>query len=218
MRGALPLFFLCAMGMVGCRTTAGTTAQFPSAWPARTPLPSVHAPAAAGRGTGIAIAVVPWTWPGAMESGGSPTTTEVLTQLTEAALRAQGFEVVDDSAAAYRLGCSVQELSYAVHGGYPSERQYTARASCQLVRTSDQQLLWQRELTERVDETLYVNTYTRLPAHHERAFARECLPALMDRLTESLLIFFRDELPLRALPAAPSDATAPAGPEAPFQK
>lgn len=212
------LMVLCSWGLAGCRTTGTlTTAQFPSQWPGSISLPAVRPATAPGRGSGIAVAVAPWTWPEAAAAVGGPTTTEAFTQLTQAALRAQGFDVVDDTSAAYRLGCSVRDLSYATRTGFPGERQYLARVSCQLVRLSDQQLLWQRELEERVDETVYVNTYTRLPARTEQAFVRECVPAVMERLTESLLMFFHDELPWRAEHAVTGQAAPPEqpGPAAP---
>ena len=194
---------LSCCGMAGCSTTgATTTMQFPARWPEGMSLPVMRAAPAPGRGSGIAIAVAPWTWPGASEAGGQPTTTQAFTQLTQAALRAQGFDVVDEPSAVYRLGCSVRDLTSATRAGFPGEQHYLARVTCQLVRVSDQQLLWQRELEERVDETVYVNTYTRLPARAEQAFVRECVPAVMERLTEGLLTFFRDELPWRAERAA----------------
>ena len=200
----------CAL--MGCGTASTLSGQFPATWPAQIQTPRMaSAPPTIGPGSGIAIAVAPWTWASATNLGGSPATTEVLTQLTHDALRARGFEVVDDAAAAYRLSCSVRDLSYTVRGGVPGARQFAARASCQLLRAGDQRVLWQRDIAERVDETLYVNTYTRLPSEHQRAFARECLPALMDRVTDSLLLFLRDELPLQDAAASP----APGAPAAP---
>ena len=201
----------CLSLATGCRTTGtATTAPFPFVWPHDTPIPVPRAAASIGRGTGIALAVAPWTWTGAPESAGTLTTTEALTQLTQASLRAQGFDVVDEHAAAYRVGCNVHELSTTMHSGFPGQRQYLARVACQLVRSGDQQMLWQRDFEEQVDETTYVNTYTRLPAHEARAFAQECLPAVMERVTDSLLIFFREELPLQAQRET-TTSPAPAG-------
>ena len=164
------------------------------------------------------MAVAPWTWPGANEQGGSLTTAEALTQATQTALRAQGFDVVDEPSARYRLGCTIHDLSYTVQPGYPGERAYTARVACQLLQAADSAVLWQRDFDERVDETLYVNTYTKLPVDHAQAFARECVPAVMDRLTESLLYFFQEGLPMHA-EETPRNMPAVSGePASPYQK
>lgn len=213
--------WLLALGlsvMAGCGTTRAVSVSFPAAWPAHTPPPAMAVSPSLGRGTGMAIAVAPWTWPAASEAAAAPATTDVLTQLTQDALRAHGFEVVDETAARYRLSCSVRDLSYTVTQGYPDRRRYLAEVSCQLLRSEDQRLLWQREVTEHVDDVVYVNTFTRLPTEHERAFIRECLPALMEQLTESLLIFLREELPLASegleAPAEPAAHT----PTQPYSK
>ncbi len=198
---------LCASA--GCRTAATTTAaQFPAVWPAGADLPPVQKAQPPGPGSGIAIAVAPWMWPSApaTSSAGERLTTETLTQLTQTALRAQGFDVVEEHAASYRLGCTVRDLRYTVSSGYPARRSYLADVECQLLRRSDQRLVWQRQFAEHTEETLYVNTYTRAPATHARTFAWETLPAVMERLTSSLVRFFREGLPLYeegATPATP---------------
>lgn len=206
---------LAASLLTGCASTPAVSGTFPTTWPAGTSVPTVTSTGRMGPGTGLVIAVAPWTWSGA-EGTPAPATTDVLTQLTEATLRARGFEVVDPSSAPYRLACQVRDLTYTIRPGYPGEREYVAQAACQVVRASDQQTLWQRDIEERVDETLYVNTYTKLPAHHERGFARECLPALCERVVDSLLLFFQRELPRQPAPAASlENASTPAPAAAP---
>jgi hypothetical protein len=212
---------LLSIGGLGCRTARVDHAQFPSTWPAGLSMPRIkQARVPVETVTPMTVAVAPWTWPEAASGHANDVqTTDVLTMLTQSMLQKQGFTVVDEQAAPYRLGCTIRDLHYTVHAGLPSRRESTALARCQLLRATDQRVLWQRQFDQATDETLYVDSYTRVTAYHERAFARETLPALVHDITEGLERFFRDQLPHRAATAASADRLPPtAGEPAPFQK
>ncbi len=188
MIGIRRVVFVGLVGMVvgvGCQRTTAVH-RFPVSWPSSPWLDEIKREAYAEQPvvSGAVVAVEPVTWvsdesDSSEEAEESPTdetpTTSVLQQIAIQRLRAMGVEAVPAGAAGsvaptYRLFCEVRRMECVVQGGYPTTATYLTSIRCQLKPMDSDQLLWERQFAEPMEQVYLVNTMSRLPINH---FARQ---------------------------------------------
>lgn len=117
-----------------------------------------------------------------------------LTQLLIAQLRSQGIPVVSSETtgaeADYTLNCVATRLGYAAaRRRYPPHRTYEAELTCAIIDPATQAVRWQRNLTQRYDETVLLNTMTKLPPRHGGTLLRECITPLAEGMAYGVRLF-----------------------------
>ena len=173
----------------GCHATQETAVQFPATWPGSKPL-GEDAPTVSV--LPIAIAGDQAIPSASSEEGGLPTAA-VLSALFVKYLHANGvnaiLEAPEATTAEYTLACAVLELGYGAQEEYPKERRYRAELACKLQDGQTQQIVWERSLKQRYDETEVLNFLTNLPPEphrDDRILYRECIVPLWDAMASSV--------------------------------
>ena len=168
-------------GITGCQRTAQRHA-FPAAWPAGLDWSQTRTAAASpAEISGPAVKVEPFaldTEPGASPQGAGPaSTSRKLTDLMVEKLQQAGVPV-SESNAEYTLSGTIPKLGYTERSGYPRKLYYTSELVYRLIHRSTGTVVWQGNLSQDFEQTVLVNTMTRLPNDPnapERVLLEKCI-------------------------------------------
>ena len=90
----------------------------------------------------------------------------------QAALQAEGVGAMTSGTAPYTLSCTLQHADVVRTRRVADALTYQLAAQCTL--TQGTETIWQDTMTQRYDETVFVNTMSRLPPSYEAPWTREC--------------------------------------------
>lgn len=170
---SIPAVILAAAVGAGSGCAAKTHVQpFPQSWPQplEPPAPGATARSSTGEApaqpTELSVRVAPLVIeqaPGqaAGPAGGQPTS-EVLTHVLIAKLRAAGVSVSSRSAD-YRLEGVVPWLGTSARTGYPKRLTYQSALAYRLVDERTGRVVMQRQVEHAVEQSVLVNTMSRMP-------------------------------------------------------
>ncbi len=168
-------------GAAGCQH-AMQRHSFPAEWPAGLTWGETK-PAAAvpAELSGPAVTVEPFTLDmegNSLPAGsGRPTTSGMLTTLMVEKLQQVGVRV-SEADAEYALIGTVPKLGYTERAGYPRKLYYTSELVYHLVHRPSGAVVWQGNLSQDFEQTVLVNTMTRLPNDPnapERVLLEKCI-------------------------------------------
>ena len=167
---------------VGCQH-AMQRHSFPAEWPAGLTWPETKPPAASAvaEQSGPAVAVEPFTVDiegNSFSAGSGPLTTSgMLTHLMAEKLKQAGVRV-SETDAEYTLTGTIPKLGYTERTGYPRKLYYTSELVYHLVHRPSGAVVWQGNLSQDFEQTVLVNTMTRLPNDPnapERVLLEKCI-------------------------------------------
>lgn len=219
------LLLAVGLGVTGCARAAANRYPFPQAWPLELPQPTLSA--AARMKGGPRVQVEPFQigsestkGVAAAEQAAGAATADVLAQLLVQRLQAEGIEAVRSDAsgvaADYVLQVSVPRMEYTIRPGYPRKVDYQTAMSLTLVHEKSGQVAWERDLEEKFEETVLLNTMSRLPRPadpYSQQLLEKCVTPLMTRIASGLtplLSEWESQLSSR-LEASPAQEPPPAG-------
>ena len=158
--------------------------SFPAEWPSGLAWPDTKpaaADAVAVKPSGPAVTVEPLTLDiegGASRAGSGPSSTSgMLTQRMVEKLKQVGVRV-SETDAEYALTGTVPKLGYTERSGYPRKLYYTSELVYHLVHRPSGTVVWQGNLSQDFEQTVLVNTMTRLPNAPnapERVLLEKCI-------------------------------------------
>ena len=191
------LILLELWGLAGCQGPVQRH-SFPAVWPEGMAQPS------AGKrreGTGPAVAVRPMTLDlegtasAAPARGAGPETSRMLTDLMIEKLVKAGIRVSEDeNEAEYVFAGTIPKLGYTEKGGYPRKFYYTSELDYQLIHRPSGTVVWQGKLSQDFDQTVLVNTMTRLPKDPnapEQILIQKCVGPNWETIAADLSAFLK---------------------------
>lgn len=186
----MKIFLLTAIvAFSGCAAASAPELHtFPASWPAtleRSAAPAV--PAAPAGGEAVEVELFALDLDGPSGSSGP-----VLTDLFADRLRAAGVRVSSSGDSRYLFRGVVPQLGYVTRGGYPRQVTYFSRLVYQLVDRQAGQVVWTGNLEQEFEQTVLVNTMTRLPSEpnpHEKLLLEKCVEPIWDSVAKDVGIF-----------------------------
>ncbi|GEM_PF-4730639 len=182
------LLLTAMLAFSGC--AMGSTSQlhtFPAAWPSSLERPSVPAvPSSAGGNEAVQVELFALDLDGPSGSSGP-----VLTDLFADHLRAAGVRVSSGDSR-YLFRGVVPQLGYVTRSGYPRRVTYFSRLVYQLVDRQAGQVVWTGNLEQEFEQTVLVNTMTRLPSEpnpHEKLLLEKCVEPIWDSVAKDVGTF-----------------------------
>lgn len=187
------IFWIVAGLLSGCQTTHQQRHSFPSVWPEGVQ-PSSKTAALTAQ-TQVPASV----WIGSIDmdpessavgssTGSGRTTSAALRDLLSEKLRQAGIPVTDQPSR-YTLIGVVPRMGYTARGGYPRKLIYTTELVYRLVDRNTGDILIDRSLQQEVEQTVLVNTMTKLPQDPnapEQELLRQCMEPTFNLVASSV--------------------------------